>query len=94
MTQQLDEEEERSWKLASEAGEKFSALYYRAFDKPKRSDLPGFFTDDILLLWNGNRVTGRQPVIDFFNELPKSDCTLHSLSSQPVHSKFHALINK
>ncbi|CAH8520722.1 unnamed protein product [Dicrocoelium dendriticum] len=81
----LSEEEDRRWKIAAEAGEKFSALYYRAFDKQDRVDLPGFFMENVVLLWNGNRTEGRSLVLDYLNKLPKSSTTLHSLSAQPVH---------
>ncbi|CAH8573412.1 unnamed protein product [Schistosoma bovis] len=84
-TTEVTGNDDELWKTASEAGEKFSALYYRAFDKPNRPDLPGFFMDNVVLLWNGNRVEGQQLVVDFFSKLPDSTCTLHSLSCQPVH---------
>ncbi|CAL8074342.1 unnamed protein product [Calicophoron daubneyi] len=80
-----EEDDNKQWTTASEAGEKFSALYYRAFDKQGRPDIPGFFMDNVTLLWNGNRVETRQPVVEFLNKLPKSSCVLHSLSAQPVH---------
>ncbi|CAH8580698.1 unnamed protein product [Heterobilharzia americana] len=84
-TARVDSNDEELWKIASEAGEKFSALYYRAFDKSNRPDLPGFFMDNVVLLWNGNRVDGQQAVVEFFSKLPDSTCNLHSLSCQPVH---------
>ncbi|KAG5451936.1 NTF2- export protein 2 [Clonorchis sinensis] len=81
----MDEDEEKRWRLASEAGQKFSSLYYRAFDKPSRPEIPGFFMDTVVLLWNGNRVEGNDAVVQFLNKLPKCSTMLHSLSAQPVH---------
>ncbi|THD21846.1 NTF2 export protein 2 [Fasciola hepatica] len=81
----LDEAEVEQWKVASEAGEKFSTLYYCAFDKPNRPDLPGFFMDNVVLIWNGNRVETQPSVVEFLNKLPRCTTNLHSLSAQPVH---------
>ncbi|VDQ11884.1 unnamed protein product [Trichobilharzia regenti] len=79
------DEDDGLWRTASEAGEKFSALYYRAFDKSNRPDLPGFFMQNVIVLWNGNRIEGQEAAVEFFSKLPDSTSTLHSLSCQPVH---------
>ncbi|KAA0187036.1 NTF2 export protein 2 [Fasciolopsis buskii] len=83
----LDETEIGQWKIASEAAEKFTTLYYCAFDKPNRPDLPGFFMNNVVLIWNGNRFETHPSVVEFFTKLPRSTTHLHSLSAQPVHSK-------
>ncbi len=83
-----DPAEKSAWRTANEAAEKISSLYYRALDKNGRPDLPGFFTESATLLWNGNRVEGRQAIVDFIgNKLPNSHTTLQSLSAQPIQSE-------
>ncbi|KAL7063370.1 hypothetical protein AAHC03_0181 [Spirometra sp. Aus1] len=79
-----DPDERQAWRTASEAAEKFSSLFYRSLDKPGRPDLPGFYTENAILLWNGNRVESRSEVVAYWTKLPRSQTNLHTLSAQPI----------
>ncbi len=60
-----DPAEKSAWQTANQAAEKISSLYYRSFDKHGRPDLPTFYVETATMLWNGNRVEGRQAVVEF-----------------------------
>ncbi|VEL24586.1 unnamed protein product [Protopolystoma xenopodis] len=88
----LTDQELVQWRASSEAGEKFSQLFYRAMDRPRRTDIPGFLMPAIQLLWNGNRLEGKQQVLEFYQtRLPASATTVNCVSAQPVQSNIASL---
>ncbi|KAK2551106.1 NTF2-related export protein 2 [Acropora cervicornis] len=69
---------------ATQAGEEFSNVYYETFDK-RRHLMSKLYSSDTTIVWNGNVVKGGSEVVtEFFNGLPATEHTLHSLDCQPV----------
>ncbi|XP_068719163.1 NTF2-related export protein 1-like [Montipora capricornis] len=69
---------------ATQAGEEFSNVYYETFDK-RRHLMSKLYSSDTTIVWNGNVVKGGSEVVtEFFNSLPATEHTLHTLDCQPV----------
>ncbi|KAL9973427.1 hypothetical protein ACROYT_G019889 [Oculina patagonica] len=69
---------------ATQAGEEFSNVYYETFDK-RRHLMSKLYSENTTIIWNGNLVNGGSAkVTEFFNGLPATEHTLHSLDCQPV----------
>ncbi|CAH3113928.1 unnamed protein product [Pocillopora meandrina] len=69
---------------ATQAGEEFSNVYYETLDK-RRHLMSKLYSENTTIVWNGNVVKGGSAkVTDFFNNLPATEHTLHSLDCQPV----------
>ncbi|XP_065886268.1 NTF2-related export protein 1-like isoform X1 [Dysidea avara] len=66
-----------------EAGETFYKLFYEHLDK-KRNLMSHFYSDDSVVLWNGNAYTGSSSITSFYQALPSSEHVLHSVDCQPV----------
>jgi len=47
--------------------------------------LTRLYLDKATLVWNGNAVTGQDALAEFFESLPSSEFTVHTLDCQPVH---------
>lgn len=69
---------------ATQAGEEFSNVYYETFDK-RRHLMAKLYSANTTIIWNGNVVKGGPEIVtEFFNGLPATEHTLHSLDCQPV----------
>ncbi|CAM1154318.1 NXT2 (predicted) [Pycnogonum litorale] len=68
---------------ACSAAETFSTLYYKTYDK-KRHQLSKMYSDEAVLIWNGNGVKGKEAINKFLEELPSSEHSLQCLDAQPI----------
>uniref|UniRef100_T1GN95 NTF2-related export protein n=1 Tax=Megaselia scalaris TaxID=36166 RepID=T1GN95_MEGSC len=63
--------------------QKFTSLYYQAFDK-RRHDLGAMYLDNGLLVWNGNGASGRDQIQSAVLQLPTTNHRLNTLDAQPI----------
>lgn len=68
---------------ACETAEEFTKLYYKQVDN-SRHLTSKLYTDDSLLVWNGNGVNGRENIQKFLMDLPGSTHSLKTLDAQPI----------
>ena len=52
-----------------------------------------FYSDDSVVLWNGNAYTGSSSITSFYQALPSSEHVLHSVDCQPVSGKLYKFQN-
>ncbi|XP_017778027.1 PREDICTED: NTF2-related export protein [Nicrophorus vespilloides] len=69
---------------ACRTAEEFTKVYYESVDK-KRHLISKLYLDTGLLTWNGNGITGCEPIQKFYIELPSTDHTVVTLDAQPVY---------
>ncbi|XP_053328650.1 NTF2-related export protein 2 [Spea bombifrons] len=72
--------------LACRAAEEFVPLYYDTYDK-RRRQLIKLYADTATMVWNGNAVSGRDALVEFFEMLPSSQFQINMFDSQPVHEQ-------
>nr|XP_033802351.1 NTF2-related export protein 2 isoform X2 [Geotrypetes seraphini] len=71
---------------ACRAAEKFVNLYYEMIDK-QRHVLIKLYQEKATLVWNGNAVSGREALMEFFEMLPPTDFQVTVFDCQPVHEQ-------
>lgn len=68
---------------ACESGKKFAEVFYEKLDK-SRHTMAQLFHDNAVLVWNGNYVSGKGNILEFYGNLPTIDTTLMSIDAQPI----------
>lgn len=61
----------------------FVDIYYEKLDK-SRLTFEKLYHDNANLIWNGNHVTTKSKIIEFYKNLPISETTLNTLDAHPV----------
>jgi len=83
-TSSLEQKRKLEINRACKDGEKFSQLFYKAFDT-RRHAISAFYMDEATLIWNGNGVNGKAAITQFYETLPTtSRVDVNSLDAQPV----------
>jgi NTF2-related export protein 1/2 len=67
---------------AARIGEEFTKIYYEHIDKKKSTQR--LYLDTALLVFNGNGISGVEPITKFQQELPSMEHTLTTLDAQPI----------
>lgn len=68
---------------SNEYAKQFVNIYYEKLDK-SRSTFEKLYHDNAHLIWNGNYITGKENIFQFYKNLPISETNLSSLDAHPV----------
>jgi len=71
---------------ACESGKKFAQVFYEKLDK-SRHTMGQLFHESAVLIWNGNFVTGKGNVLEFYGNLPTLDTTLIAIDAHPISTE-------